>query len=93
MLDNIIRLAPSKLFEAIITRQYGTGKNPALLRRLDVMLHITDKEGFVALQCVLLKKFQNLRALVPHSRIRPFKESIKTILRTLRREVFLMDSA
>ena len=93
MLDDQIRFARPQLVEPIVASEHRAGKNAAVPRCFDVVLHVTHKQRLARGEFVLAENFQNTRPLVPHFDVRMVKETVKTSQRRLRREMLAMNRA
>src|SRR5947207_6768803 len=93
MFDDQIRFARPQLLEPIVAGQYRAGKNPAVARGLDVVLHVAHEQRLPRGEFVLLEDFQNLRPLVPNLYVGVVEEPIKAGRRRLSREMVAMNGA
>src|SRR5256886_5401617 len=93
MFDDQIGFARPQLVEPIVASEHRAGKNAAVARRFDVVLHVTHKQRLARGEFVLAENFQNTRPLVPHFDVRMVKETAKTRQCRLRREMLAMNCA
>src|SRR6478736_9951415 len=71
--DDQVRFSAAQLIESIIASQHGTGMNASVFSGLDVVLHVTDEEGFFGLETIINQDLMDFLALVPDTGIRPIE--------------------
>ena len=93
MFDDQIRLRLAQLLQRVVAGQHGAGMNAAMLRGLDVVLHVADEQRFVRHEPVFGEDFVDFFALVQNIGVRPVKEGVEAGHAALDQKMVAVDGA
>ena len=93
MLDDQIRLRRAQLLQRVVAGEHGTGMDPAVMRGLDVVLHVADEQRLVRAQMIFGEDFVNFFPLVPNVRVGLVEVSVESGDLALRHEMIVMHRA
>src|ERR1039457_2510680 len=93
MLDDQIRLGGAELREGVVAGQHGAGMHAAVLRSLDVVLHVADEQRFIRLELVFGEDVVDFFALVPNIGVSLFKKGVEINYTALHGEVISVNGA
>ena len=93
VLDDQIRFRRAQLFQRVVAGEHGARVDPAVPRRLDVVLHVADEKRFLRLEIVFGEDFVDFFPLVPNVRVRLVEKGIEAGDTALGSEMFFVNGA
>ncbi len=83
----------AELVEAVVAGEDGAGAHAPVVGGFDVMLHVTDEEGFRGVEVVVAEELVDALAFVPDAEVRGIEEGVEASGAGLDGEVVGVDGA